>query len=239
LTPPARERSRPWKRPLLIAATLGLLAADRPGGFAPRPEDARHPLVWKEDFEARDRDAWEFTDPDAWRFAEQKGPINHVLEQHRASKYEPPVRSPLNIAIARNVDVGDFVLDVQARSTAPDTGRRDLCVFFGYRDPGHFYYAHLAKHADDHHNSIFLVDGKPRAAIAESRNQGVPWDDGWHHVRVVRRVKDGLIHVYFDDMTTPVMTAHDTTLTRGRIGLGSFDDSGQFDDLQLWGERAR
>ena len=178
---------------------------------------------------------WEFTDASAWRIAEQKG--NHVLEQFRPSKYEPPVRSPLNLACARNVDVGNFVLDVQARSTAADSGKRDLCFVLGYQDPSHFYYVHLAKQADDHHNSIFLVDDKPRALIVETRNQGVPWDDGWHHVRVVRRVKEGLIQVFFDDMARPAMTAHDKTFTHGRVGLGSFDDTGQFDDLQVWGKR--
>ena len=129
------------------------------------------------------------------------------------------------------------MLDVKARSTAADTPYRDLCFVLGYQDPSHFYYVHLAKQADDHHNSIFLVDGKPRASIVETRNQGVPWDDGWHHVRIVRRVKDGLIEVFFDDMARPVMTAHDKTFTHGRIGLGSFDDTGQFDDFQVWGER--
>ena len=236
--PAARRAATTRHLPALAALAFGLLAAAGPAGFGPRPEVAGDdPLVLKEDFERSDLGGWEFTDAGAWRIAEQKG--NHVLEQHRPSKYAPPVRSPLNLALARNVDVGDFVLDVQARSTAADTPYRDLCFVLGYQDPSHFYYVHLAKQADDHHNSIFLVDGKPRASIVETRNQGVPWDDGWHHVRVVRRVKDGLIQVFFDDMARPVMTAHDKTFTHGRIGLGSFDDTGQFDDLQVWGKATR
>jgi hypothetical protein len=220
--------------PILFVLSLGLLAADRPGGFSPRPEAAGDlPLGLQADFETSDRDAWEFTDPNAWRVGDQDG--NHVLEQHRASKYEPPVRSPFNLALARKVDVGDLVLDVKARSTAPDTGRRDLCFVIGYLDPSHFYYVHLARQSDEHHNNIFLVDGKPRVPIGETRTQGTPWDDAWHHVRIVRHVADGLIQVFFDDMTTPAMTAHDKTFTHGRIGIGSFDDTGRFDDLQVWG----
>jgi hypothetical protein len=194
--------------------------------------------VLQEDFERGDAAlrAWEFTDSGAWRIAGQNG--NHALEQHRQSQYTPAVRSPLNLAVARNVDVSDIVLDVDARSTAADTGRRDLCFVFGYRDASHFYYVHLAKQADDHHNSIFLVNGQPRASIVETRNQGVPWDDNWHHVRVVRRVQSGQIVVFFDDMDRPVMTAHDKTFTHGRFGLGSFDDTGQFDNLQVWGKAA-
>jgi hypothetical protein len=234
----AARAARSRLAPALVVLAPVLLAAEGPGGFAPRPEAADGlALVLQDDFERGDRAAWEFTDPGAWQITAQDG--RHVLDQQRASKYEPPVRSPFNIAVAREGDVGDLVLDVKARSTGRESIRRDLCFIFGYQDPSHFYYAHLAKSADDHHNSIFLVDGKPRVSIAEARNQGVPWDDAWHRVRVVRRVKDGLIQVFFDDMTAPVMTAHDKTLTHGRIGLGSFDDTGQFDDLQVWGDRAK
>ena len=37
--------------------------------------------------------------------------------------------------------------------------------------------------------------------------------------------------VYFDDMTKPLMTAQDTTFGAGEIGIGTFDDSGNFDDV--------
>jgi hypothetical protein len=238
LTPHRPTLTATWNVPALLVLALGLLAADRPAGLAPKPSEAGDlPLALQDDFERSDRAAWEFTDPGAWRIHEQDG--NHVLDQHQASRYEPPVRSPFNLAVAKakTADVGDMVLDVKARSTAPDSGRRDLCFVFGYQDPSHFYYAHLARQADEHHNNLFLVNGQPRVAIAEARSGGTPWDDDWHHVRIVRRVKDGLIQVFFDDMATPVMTAHDRTLTHGRIGLGSFDDTGQFDDLQVWGEQ--
>src|SRR5207342_556777 len=97
-------------------------------------------------------------------------------------------------------------------------GHRDLCLFFGHQDASHFYYAHLGKEADPHANSIFLVDGKPRVSIAESRTKGTPWTVGWHHVRLVRKVEDGRIEVFFDDMATPAMVAHDKTFAHGRVG---------------------
>jgi hypothetical protein len=202
-----------------------------------KPEVAGNlPLALKADFDDGDREAWTFTDPAAWRIATLEPPARGVLELKGASRYEPPVRSPLNIALARNADVRDFVLDVDVRSTGRDYGHRDLCIFFGYQDPSHFYYVHLAKEADPHANSIFRVNGEPRLSIAEDRTQGTTWTDGWHHVRIVRKVGDGLIRVFFDDMATPVMTAHDQTFDHGQVGLGSFDDTGQFDALRVWGE---
>jgi len=219
-------------------AALVLVGADRPAStpapFAERPKAAeRLPLVLKDDFERDDLGDWEPTDAKAWKIT--RSGENRVLDQHRASDYKPPVRSPFNLALSRNVDVTDFVLDVQVHSTGRDYGHRDLCFAFGRQDASHFYYVHLGKEADPHANSIFVVDGQPRVSIAEDRTKGTPWTDGWHHVRIVRTVKDGLIQVFFDDMERPAMTAHDTRFTHGGIGLGSFDDTGQFDQIQLWG----
>jgi hypothetical protein len=218
----------------VVFFALAALAADGPSAFEPRPNAAGElPLVVQDDFERDEPGKWDFTDAKAWRITRDGS--NRVLDQHAASAYQPAVRSPLNIALARGVDVGDFVMDVKVRSTCRDYGHRDLCLYFGHQDPSHFYYVHLGKEADDHANSIFIVNDKPRVSIAESRTKGTPWTDGWHHVRLVRKVADGLIQVYFDDMTKPAMTAHDKSFTHGRLGVGSFDDTGQFDMLQVWG----
>ena len=37
-------------------------------------------------------------------------------------------------------------------------------------------------------------------------------------------------------MNKPVMTAQDNTFTNGRIGVGSFDDTANFDNLKLIGK---
>ena len=57
-------------------------------------------------------------------------------------------------------------------------------------------------------------------------------------MRIVRRVTYGTINIYFDDMKTPVMTAIDRKFTSGRIGIGSFDDTGNYDDVILRGVKA-
>jgi hypothetical protein len=110
-----------------------------------------------------------------------------------------------------------------------------MCLFFGFQDPSHFYNVHLGKQTDDHANQIFIVNGAPRSKISIKTSSGTDWDDEWHRVKLVRRVDDGTIAVYFDDMETPVMTARDKTFTWGRVGLGSFDDTGEWDDVKLYG----
>jgi hypothetical protein len=192
------------------------------------------PELLREDFE-QGIGRWEFTDAAAWKQAD--GPAGKVLSQHGKSKYAPPHRSPLNVALLKDVVVGDFVLEARCRSTVKDYGHRDLCLFFGYQGPGKFYYSHLGKKTDDHANQIFIVNEAPRTKISTKTTAGTDWTDGWHRVKVVRKAADGAIEVYWDDMEKPVQTAKDATFAWGRIGLGSFDDTGDWDDVVLRGVR--
>ena len=53
---------------------------------------------------------------------------------------------------------------------------------------------------------------------------------------VVRDAEEGTIDVYYDDMDEPIMRASDTTFNWGTIGFGSFDDTGNIDDIRIWGK---
>lgn len=184
----------------------------------------------REDFE-KGFERWEPTDPAAWRL--EDGPAGKCLSQFAKSKYAPPHRSPFNIALLKDVVVGDFVLEARCRSTVKDYGHRDLCLVFGWQDPGRFYYSHLGKKTDDHANQIFIVNQAPRAKISAKTTDGIPWTDEWVKVKVVRKGPE--ISVYWKDMETPVQTAKDETFKAGRVGLGSFDDTGAWDDVVLKG----
>lgn len=194
-----------------------------------------NPLLFSEDFE-KGADQWTQTDPAAWKIVGENG--NHVYSQFQTSKYEPPFRSPLNIARVKDLDVSDFVVEARMKQTGKEYGHRDMCIFFGYQDPAHFYYVHLATRADDHANSIFLVNGAPRVSIAQERTQGTDWGTGYQTIRIERDTKEGTITVYFNDMTKPVMKTTDKTFLHGGIGFGTFDDTGNIDDVHVWGKPA-
>ena len=193
------------------------------------------PLLFSENFESGSADNWEPTDASAWRIVKQGKNTAYSLIKKR-SDYNPPHRTPYNQAILKNISVKSFVLDVQLQSTHPDYGHRDLCLFFGKQDDGHLYYVHLGKKMDPHANNIFIVNGADRKSISIKTTQGTNWDDNWHHARVVRNIEDGSINIYFDDMETPAMTAKDKNFLWGKVGIGSFDDTGTFDDILLFGE---
>ena len=131
--------------------------------------------------------------------------------------------------------MGDFVLETKVQSTVKDYDHRDMVMVFGYQDPAHYYYVHFGKKTDDHANQIFIVNDAPRVKISTRTTSGTPWDDAWHAVKIVRTVTDGQIAVYFDDLKNPAMTAADKTFSRGQVGVGSFDDTGNYDDVVLRG----
>ena len=191
------------------------------------------PLLFEADFEDNEIGNWKAADPTAWRIESGNG--GKVLALHKQSEYEPQVRSPFNINLIRNVVVGSFILELKMHSTTKDYGHRDMCLIFGHQDPTHFYYVHIANASDAHANSIFIVNAQPRVSIAQTRTEGTKWDDGWHTVRLVRDAEKGTIEVFFDDRPEPIMTAVNDRFDWGGIGVGSFDDTGQFDDIRLWG----
>jgi hypothetical protein len=197
-------------------------------------EEPALPLLVEEDDFEKGADRWEPTDAKAWRIVQTEH--GKVYNQFGQSKYNPPFRSPFNVSLLKSMPVGDFVLTAKVQTTNLKAGAHlDMCVFWGYQDPAHFYYVHLGRTPDPNSSQIMIVNGAPRKMITQNKSPGVPWDEKWHQVKVVRTTTDGKIEVYFDDMKKPMMTAVDKTFSWGRVGLGSFDDHGNWDDFTLHG----
>jgi hypothetical protein len=178
------------------------------------------------------------SDSKAWRFA--KDGDSGALELHGKSDYQPKDRSPFNIALVANRQFTDFVLEAELQSTVKPYPHQDMCLFFGYEATNRFYYAHIAVKpdpikAESHAHDIFIVNDKPRLAIAKEVSAGVTWGENqWHKVRVERRIADGTIKVFFDDMTKPIMHGVDKTFASGCVGFGSFDDKGKVRNVKIW-----
>jgi hypothetical protein len=140
-----------------------------------------------------------------------------------------PFRRPAGLAILNTVSLGRLTLEVDVRSLQPiDLLVRDVTIVVGWQSPTRFYYIHLAGRTDDVHNGIFLVNDADRRRLDKPTSTPQLRDQAWHSVRVERDPATGRIAVFVDHATRPVLEATDTTLQTGRIGLGSFDETGEF-----------
>lgn len=219
---------------LLCLLALPLTAAEPPAVIVPPccAGNSRATAIASDLF--ADPAKWTFGDAKAWKWTGEGA--DRVLQLVAQSAVKPPVRRPLNLAWFEGKEWKDFTLTAEVRLTKFDAGNNDLCLAFGRAAEERFYYAHLGEKADEPHHQIHLVDNADRKPVTTFRTAGTPWKEGaWHPVKIVRNTATGDIGVWFGDMETPVLTARDTTLGWGKIGLGSFDDLGEFRNVRVKG----
>lgn len=173
---------------------------------------------------------WEIDGSGVWTISEGKLVIT------KAGVPSGPIRRPAAFAILNMKPLQSVTVDADIRSTAPlDVIRRDLDFVVGYESPTRFYYVHLAGINDSVHNGIFLVDNADRRRIDSGTGKPQLRDSLWHHVRVERDGASGRISVYAGQSKVPVLQAVDKTICCGRVGLGSFDDTGEFRRITIGG----
>jgi hypothetical protein len=220
---------------LLFAAALasGVTASQDRGGKT-------LPVLASEDFESGRADGWEPNDPARWSVLPSGRNLVYALT---APGEQGSVRAPTSWSLWSGFEVGSFEFAGRLRCAAdPANPRRDMCVIFCFQDPTHFAYVHFSASSDDAHNIIAVVDGKDRARISiEAPGTSAARLTGreWHAFKVAFDAATGVVAAYLDDMQKPILTARDKTFVRGKVGLGSFDDTGSFDDLTLRGVRMK
>lgn len=193
-------------------------------------------LIFEDDFESG-MDGWTFSDPDNWRVEAEGDTDNHVLSLFSGGGITRDFFAPRSVAMVDGLTAGSFIFEARLRHRGKEYGHQDLCVVYNRVGDYQFYYTHLAPVADAGANTIFIVNDAERKSIAQERNDGIQWGDRWHDLRIVRDADTGRIEVFFEDMTRPIMVASDTTFGSGGIGLGSFNDIGDFDDIRIWAQR--
>jgi hypothetical protein len=190
----------------------------------PTPEKVH----FQDNFSSGKLDAWQFPFPEDWVVKEEGG--LHYLHMLRSRDPLVP-RRPQQFALLKGISVGSFTLETRVRREG-----RSMLIVFDYVDTLHFYYTHLSADPGakvDVHNGIFMVDGAPRRRIAGKEAVPALPDKNWHKVRVQRDVGSGSIKVFVDDEPQPRFSVLDNTSKCGQVGLGSFDETGDFADVKL------
>jgi hypothetical protein len=149
-------------------------------------------------------------------------------------------RNPLEVALLESVWMTDCTIEATLEAGASKREGQELCVLFGYQDTENYYFVHLGNMAAGHVNQLYCVqEGVPRLVTVKFAVNTTWLPHTEHGLRVERTVRDGLIRIYFDDFTTPVLEAMDSSLTQGQSGLGTFGTDLKLSNVKIKGVRAR
>jgi hypothetical protein len=205
-----------------LASALALL---------PIPGRAQQPAIVRPDLGSPQRIAdWTLDGSGTWDVAD--GSLRLV----KAGTPGGPIRRPAALAILKSDPFTKLTLEAEIKSTAPvDLPVRDVELIFGYESPTRFYYVHLAGITNAVHNGIFVVADADRRRLDTPDSVPQMKDQAWHRVRLERDPSTGRIEIFVDGSTTPALKATDTTIAAGRVGFGSFDETGEFRNIVVTG----
>jgi hypothetical protein len=115
---------------------------------------------------------------------------------------------------------------------------RSLIIVYGFQNESHYNYAHIS--SDDAakqnvHNGMFHVFGGERVRMSSTDGPASFTTQDWTPVKLVWDGSTGLCTVEVNGKKNPSLTATDMSLKWGQVGLGSFDETGDFRNIKVTG----
>lgn len=157
-----------------------------------------------------------------------------ILNLAKARGPLPGARRPIQFALAETAAFSMLTMGVDAMPL-----QRSLILVFAYRDAAHFDYAHLSidqASSQPYHNGIFHVYGGERVRISsEAGPAAFPATQRWYRVKLIYNGRTGKVRVAVGDKWLPALEAVDRSLSSGKVGLGSFDETAEFKNFHLSG----
>lgn len=130
-----------------------------------------------------------------------------------------------NLSVHNAVVTGDFTVTASGSTTSTDSPFNDFSLVFGYQDPSNYYFASFSEGNDANTSGIFKVTDGTRTELADISASIVAGTI--YPVRIER--EGAAIRAYRS--AEQVASANDATFTSGKVGFGSRNDGGTFDDL--------
>ena len=165
-----------------------------------------------------------------WKVTTESGAPVLRLVEHRGPL--PGPRRPIQFALTTVPHYGRVTFEADVKPLGSS-----LLIVFGYRDEGHFDYAHLSVDTGEKqpvHNGIFHVYGGERVRISTQGGPAAFSATGrWHHVKLTHDATTGTVDVVVDGQAVPALHAVDLSLGPGKIGPGSFDETGEFKNVTI------
>ena len=174
--------------------------------------------------------AWSVPVAADWKVITEDGAPVLRLAEHRGPL--PGPRRPIQFALADVPDYSRITFEADVKPLGSS-----LLIAFAYRDAAHFDYAHLSVDTavkQPVHNGVFHVYGGERVRISSDRGPAAFSATGrWHHVKLTHDANTGTVDVLVDSQALPALHAVDLSLGPGKIGPGSFDETGEFKNLTI------
>ena len=170
---------------------------------------------------------WDVPFANEWKFE------NGVLKLITPRPQQKDPRRPVQFALAQTANYGELEIDVEVKRNA-----KSMIIVYAYEKPGHFNYAHIS---DDMalkqpvHNGIFHCYNGDRVRISSLAGPSTLPTEDWTPVKLKYDAKNGRVQVWAAGVSSPSMIGVDLRVGAGRVGLGSFFDSGDFRRLKVKG----
>ena len=144
-------------------------------------------------------------------------------------------RRPFQFALAETPAFAEVTVEADIQPLG-----RSVILVFAYQDAAHFNYAHISTDTgveQPYHNGIFHVYGGERVRISNPAGRAAFAASGrWYHVKLHWTAATGRVSVLVDGQEVPTLNAVDLSLGPGRVGLGSFDETGSFKNVSISGK---
>lgn len=165
-----------------------------------------------------------------WKIDQQDGAQVLELVQHRGPL--PGPRRPIQFALTDVPEYANLTLDADVKPLGSS-----LLIVFAYRDAAHYDYAHLSVDTavkQPVHNGIFHVYGGERVRISSDQGPAAFSASGrWYHVKLIHNAQSGTVDVTVNGQPVPALHAIDVSLSYGKTGPGSFDETGEFKNIKI------
>lgn len=170
---------------------------------------------------------WSVPNAKEWSFQ------NGVLTMLAARPQENP-RFPVQYALLSDKSYEQVTIECEVKREGGS-----MILVYAWRDATHFNYAHLSVDSPEKqivHNGIFHVYGGERVRISKAIGPGSLPLREWTKVKLDYDAKSGRVDVLVDGKPYPSLVGVDLSLGAGKVGLGSFFETGEFRNVKISGK---
>ncbi len=143
-------------------------------------------------------------------------------------------RRPTKIALLDSKPYRKVTIEGEVKRNA-----RSLILVYAWQDDAHYNYAHMSTDAAAKqvvHNGMFHIFGGERVRISPLDGPPSFESQDWTPVKLVFDGDTGRCIVEVGGRRNPSLEAVDLSLRWGRVGLGSFNETGDFRNIRVSGE---